>query len=54
MPGLLPFDLEVCVGLATAGTQPLSSHHGDPRRYLCSSPPVASVTRRRARQTAPG
>ena len=28
--------------------------HGDPRRYLCGSPPVALVTRRRARQTAPG
>ena len=25
-----------------------------PRRYLCGSPPVASATRRRARQTAPG
>ena len=28
--------------------------HDDPRRYLCNSPPVASATRRRARQTAPG
>ena len=25
-----------------------------PRRYLCGSPPVAPLTRRRARQRAPG
>ena len=25
-----------------------------PRRYLCGSPPVASASRRRARETAPG
>ena len=30
------------------------NRHGDPRRYLYGSPPVASASRRRARQTAPG
>ena len=30
------------------------SRHGDPRRHLCGSPPVASAPRRRARETAPG
>jgi len=31
---------------------PSSARHGDPRRYLLGPPPVASQTRRRARQSA--
>jgi len=39
-------------GLLVDGTAEEHLRHGDPCRYLClcGSPPVASVTRRRARQ----